>query len=156
MKTRPSELYQHFDKDGTLLYVGISWSSFERLVIGHRSESRWFEDIVRVDIERFATRAEAEKAELAAIEKEKPLHNLVTRKKRGVSAMNPEWRAFIDRVKPLIEAAGYQLRGNASYFIYDSVWNSLRRGKEPNPDCLKPGVNRLSGRDRISSPPAGQ
>jgi predicted GIY-YIG superfamily endonuclease len=72
MKT---SLYRHFDKDGTLLYVGVSLSHFARLQ-QHKSASMWFDKIANVTIEQFETRAEALRAETKAIINEKPLHNI--------------------------------------------------------------------------------
>lgn len=70
------ELYRHFDKHGTLLYVGISLSSVDRLNT-HMSEARWSDWIVKVEIERFKDRNQAIIAERNAIKFEKPLFNKV-------------------------------------------------------------------------------
>jgi len=67
-------LYRHFDKDGLLLYVGISLSAIERLR-SHRRYAVWYRDIATIAVERFPTRWEALLAERVAIEDEKPLHN---------------------------------------------------------------------------------
>ena len=68
-----TELYRHFDADGKLLYVGISFSTLARLA-QHRN-SGWFNRIRRIDIESFATRIEALKAEKIAIRTEAPEYN---------------------------------------------------------------------------------
>jgi hypothetical protein len=44
-------LYRHFDKDGTLLYVGISLSAINRLG-QHKDNAHWFSSIKRVEIEQ--------------------------------------------------------------------------------------------------------
>jgi predicted GIY-YIG superfamily endonuclease len=67
-------LYRHFDTDGTLLYVGISNDPDQRYET-HRTQAHWFKQINRVEVEWFATRKAAQKAELAAIKSERPLHN---------------------------------------------------------------------------------
>lgn len=67
-------LYRHFDKDGRLLYVGISLNAVARLG-GHRASSQWFGDIARVDIEVFPDRKSVEEAERNAIRQEKPIWN---------------------------------------------------------------------------------
>jgi predicted GIY-YIG superfamily endonuclease len=72
MKT---SLYRHFEKDGTLLYVGISLNHVVRLS-QHKAASSWFEKIATVTIEQFETRAEALQAETKAVVNEKPLHNI--------------------------------------------------------------------------------
>ena len=70
-----SHLYRHYDKDRTLLYVGISLSSIQRLG-QHKDNAHWFSQISIVEIEHFETRKEASDAEKIAISKENPLHNL--------------------------------------------------------------------------------
>jgi hypothetical protein len=68
-------LYRHFDKDGALLYIGVSLSAVERLS-AHNRTARWADQIARVEIERFPTRTSVLAAEEAAIKTEKPLHNI--------------------------------------------------------------------------------
>ena len=70
-----NHLYRHFDRSGTLLYVGISLSALQRLG-QHADHSHWYGSIARVDIEEFSTREEALAAEREAIQNEKPLHNI--------------------------------------------------------------------------------
>jgi excinuclease UvrABC nuclease subunit len=69
-------LYRHFDKNGDLLYVGISLNVFMRLY-QHKDSSHWFSEISTVTIEYFETRQDALIAEELAIKKEKPMHNIV-------------------------------------------------------------------------------
>jgi predicted GIY-YIG superfamily endonuclease len=68
-------LYRHFDKEGALLYVGVSLSAVQRLS-QHRDGSHWFAEIATVKIEPFKDRKEALAAEREAILKENPRHNL--------------------------------------------------------------------------------
>lgn len=68
-------LYRHFDKGGTLLYVGISLSAIQRLA-QHKDASHWFNEISSVTIEQYETREAALAAERSAIVNENPLHNL--------------------------------------------------------------------------------
>ena len=68
-------LYRHYDKDGTLLYVGISSNALRRLA-EHRDNSAWFCDIHSVTIEHYETRQEVLEAEAKAIHLENPLHNV--------------------------------------------------------------------------------
>jgi len=74
-----TQLYRHFDAQGQLLYVGISLSAVARLT-QHRNSSDWYSQISRVEIQRFDTRSEAEGAEWEAIQKEKPIHNIIGNK----------------------------------------------------------------------------
>lgn len=71
--TEPTALYRHFDAEGRLLYVGIARSITARLA--QHADSPWDDQIATITVERFATRAEAEAAERAAIKTEKPTHN---------------------------------------------------------------------------------
>ncbi len=73
-KTRSTQLYRHYSKDGTLLYVGVSLSAIKRLS-EHNKESRWFPTISRVEIETYATREEALQKEKQTIKEETPLWN---------------------------------------------------------------------------------
>lgn len=66
-------LYRHYDADGVLLYVGISRSVTARLA--QHADSPWDHLIARVEVERFATREEAEEAEREAIKNERPIYN---------------------------------------------------------------------------------
>ena len=73
-------LYRHFDSEGALLYVGISLSAIERLR-KHR-ESKRFDKIATVTIERFKTRELALNAERIAIRDEDPKFNVEGRIRR--------------------------------------------------------------------------
>lgn len=73
-----ASLYRHFDAAGRLLYVGISLNALSRLS-QHKSESSWFFNITRVEIEQHPTRAAAAAAEIEAIRTEDPLHNVMGR-----------------------------------------------------------------------------
>jgi hypothetical protein len=75
-----AQLYRHFDGDGRLLYVGVSLNVVNRLA-QHRSGSRWYNDIKRVDVEPFETREQALNAECKAISEEHPVYNLRPRGK---------------------------------------------------------------------------
>lgn len=71
-----TSLYRHFDKNGALLYVGISLSWPVRTKT-HAQTSRWFDQVDKVEIERFPTREAALLAEREAIRAEKPKFNVV-------------------------------------------------------------------------------
>jgi predicted GIY-YIG superfamily endonuclease len=72
----PTSLYRHFATDGALLYVGVSLSWPARTK-AHAKGSHWFEQVSRVEIERFRTRDEALAAEREAIKRERPKFNIV-------------------------------------------------------------------------------
>lgn len=71
----PTALYRHFDKDGALLYVGISLNHMARLA-QHRDASHWFPHIARMTVEWLPDRAAAMEAERLAILNENPAHNV--------------------------------------------------------------------------------
>lgn len=93
MKT---DLYRHFSRTGKLLYVGISYSAFVRLS-QHSDNSHWFDKIKIVKIQKFNSREEALIAEKIAIEKEKPLYNIM------FSKNPPVFIPKINKVKTHIE-----------------------------------------------------
>jgi len=68
------DLYRHFSADGELLYVGISLNAMARFHV-HRRVAEWRDLVATITIEKFKTRAAAEKAERAAIRKEGPKFN---------------------------------------------------------------------------------
>lgn len=71
----PTDLYRYFDKDGALLYVGVSFHAMARAA-QHRSSKHWWSDAVFVKIEHCATRSEAFEAEAHAVKTESPRHNI--------------------------------------------------------------------------------
>ena len=68
-------LYRHFDKEGNLLYVGVSLNAIER-TISHRDKSHWHQDIARIEIEWHHSRSAAYYAEKKAIQSEHPRYNI--------------------------------------------------------------------------------
>jgi predicted GIY-YIG superfamily endonuclease len=79
MSVEKTELYRHFDKNKTLLYVGVSLSCAARLA-QHRDHAHWFKDVDSVTIERFSTRREALEAEKIAVVYENPKCNIQLKK----------------------------------------------------------------------------
>jgi predicted GIY-YIG superfamily endonuclease len=72
--THKTTLYRAFNSQDELLYVGISYDFLSRLK-EHRHTSKWHKLAVKVTLEHFDTRQEAEQSELQAIQNEKPLFN---------------------------------------------------------------------------------
>lgn len=70
-----TQLYRHFDREGRLLYVGISLSTIARLS-SHKNAAPWFDQIATITVEHFPTRRLALIAELRAIRDEQPAHNV--------------------------------------------------------------------------------
>jgi predicted GIY-YIG superfamily endonuclease len=69
-----SNLYRHYDKDGRLLYVGVSDNPDKRLK-KHRYASRWSALIERMEVQKFESLKGALEAEKTAIKEEQPLYN---------------------------------------------------------------------------------
>ena len=70
----PTTVYRHFDKDGELLYVGISMSFLHRQV-AHRRVKSWFDQIATITLTHYPSRREALDAETLAIRTESPKYN---------------------------------------------------------------------------------
>jgi hypothetical protein len=68
-------LYRATDGYGRLLYVGISNCGFRRLS-QHLAKSEWRYSLAAVSIQWFDSRQKAERAEMAAIQSEKPVFNV--------------------------------------------------------------------------------
>lgn len=71
-----TSLYRLYDRNGNLLYIGISNDPAKRFN-SHRwaKYKAWRHDIATYTAEWLDTREEAEAAEIAAIRSERPLHN---------------------------------------------------------------------------------
>lgn len=67
-------LYRHFGIGSKLLYVGISYNALHRLC-SHASNSTWYEEIIKVEIEHYPSLRLALDAEKKAIETENPSYN---------------------------------------------------------------------------------
>lgn len=84
-------LYRHFGSDGSLLYVGISLSWPARTK-AHAGGSRWFDQVARVELERFPTREAALEAEREAIKGEKPQFNIIHNRGTKRPSARPTWQ----------------------------------------------------------------
>lgn len=71
-----TQLYRHYDTNGRLLYVGISLNVLNRTA-AHESNTPWFLEVVRIEIDHYPSRDEASRAERAAIRREHPKYNTV-------------------------------------------------------------------------------
>lgn len=91
-----TQLYRHFDESNSLLYVGISLSTFNRLS-QHRDHSEWFKKVKNVTIEHFSTREEAMAAERTAIKSENPKFNIAMRK--TMAEIEKEQKALTQKLK---------------------------------------------------------
>lgn len=75
-------LYRFYDRDGRLLYVGITEKAWQRFK-SHQRSKEWWTDSERAHLEHFETRKEAMRAELHAIKTERPLFNIMGQELSG-------------------------------------------------------------------------
>lgn len=92
---KQSVVYRMFDAKGTLLYVGCSISPANR--IPQHGAKPWWPDVVRIDVEHFASCEAAGKAEKQAIETEGALHNRMIPKHILTDAQRAARRARRER-----------------------------------------------------------
>ena len=95
MKT---ELYRHYDKNGRLLYVGISNCAVSR-ADSHSDKAEWFGDATKMTVEQFDSREAASAAEASAVINERPAFNIrhkarfVAKKKYPTVTFRPSAKA---------------------------------------------------------------
>lgn len=85
---RPHALYRFRDAAGQLLYIGITVDIAGRFP-RHAAEKPWWRDVTRIDVEALPGRAEALEAERAAIQAERPVHNVRHNGDRPATASMP-------------------------------------------------------------------
>lgn len=69
-------VYRLYDRDNTLLYVGISNRPDLRFK-QHAADKPWWPQVFRREVRMFRTRSQALRAEEVAIRSERPLYNIV-------------------------------------------------------------------------------
>jgi len=116
-------LYRHYDKRGELLYVGISINAFTRLS-SHLRKSHWSRSIRTMTIDYYDTRKEVRAAERAAIEREKPKHNiLMNGKKRRVKSKRGFSWFGLALVAVILCTAYLYVRHPALFGFVQPLWN---------------------------------
>lgn len=68
-------LYRFFNADGELLYIGVTQDPTARFK-SHQHDKSWFSEVATSTMEHFTSRQELMAAELAAIQRESPRHNI--------------------------------------------------------------------------------
>lgn len=81
-------VYKHFDKKGTLLYVGIA-DDVQKRTAQHLKRSPWAASIASTTSKPYGTRIKAAIAELQAIDREKPLYNVIPGRERRRKIEHP-------------------------------------------------------------------
>lgn len=83
---QPTTLYRLYDAGGRLLYVGIA-SDWPRRMVQHRRSKDWWWKVASTKLEQYASRAEALRAEKAAIKKDRPTYNTTHNREGFVNGM---------------------------------------------------------------------
>jgi len=112
-----TQLYRQFDRDGTLLYVGVSLSAEARRSRHKRVKARWFDQIALIEVETFSTREAALAAETAAIATEKPAFNKIGQPRESLA----------DRKAALLAACFYPENQLAD--LAERKWIRLENGQ---------------------------
>ena len=113
-------LYRHYDEHGTLLYVGESLSSIQRLA-SHK-DAVWFHLIRTVKISTFASKVEAIKAETDAIRNENPLHNIKMRETPRYVISEQVWALEIASADRLTCTMSFKDERHAPLKTHPKMW----------------------------------
>lgn len=84
-EARPQFVYTFWTVDGTCLYVGCADDIVRRLHV-HRRDQAWFDEVARIEIDRFPNRTSGYLAEAARIRKLDPRHNRRGKTKQEIPA----------------------------------------------------------------------
>ena len=137
-----TSLYRHFDREGRLLYVGISMNVFARLA-QHRRESHWYSQITRVEIEHFDSREEVLAAEGEAIRGENdhpPLFGQSSMTRRPAAITQAEMQRAI-RAAKAEGVAELEIRVGADTVM---VWRLVPLTQSTAPDAPLVGNRQFS------------
>lgn len=96
----PTSVYRFFDKDGTLLYVGITSSGMERFYT-HSRLAPWWLMATTVQLEHHASREAALERESYLIKVEKPVWNQAGRLREDGSVPQPVVGRMLDELDPI-------------------------------------------------------
>lgn len=120
-------LYRFFDRDGRLLYIGIT-SNFVSRLAQHESKVDWFKDIARIELVHFEARDEALVAEGEEIQSRKPIYNVKPGK------LPADARTTLVRLNPNVMARIDALEGpgRRAQFIRDAVRRKLDSDEATN------------------------
>ena len=81
-------LYRFYSDTGQLLYVGITMNVTQRFH-AHKHTKDWWDQVVGITLQHYPNREDLAAAERRAIEVERPLHNIVRPKVKGVRPPEP-------------------------------------------------------------------
>lgn len=127
MRQDPQVLYRMYAADGRLLYIGITANPGARLD-AHAHEKGWWVDVVTIQMQHFANRADVEAAEILAIRAENPVYNVRARTEtkdssrrktpqRTIAVPDDEWDDFGRAASAVGSGRGKVLRQFAAWYI---------------------------------------
>lgn len=145
-----TDLYRHFDENGTLLYVGVSLSAMHRLG-QHKEHSHWYERIKNVTIEKFETRESALHAETMAIVHEKPEYNIA---KKAIAQKIRKQIEEEERQKQIEEEEKQKHRKDKELLLRRFVWFNPFYSVRETADILRvsePTIKSLIESNRLGA-----
>jgi predicted GIY-YIG superfamily endonuclease len=136
----PTALYRLYGHDSELLYVGITEAPARRMA-HHADTQPWWPEVVRKTMAWYPTRSEADEAETAAIDAEKPKYNLKKSKDPGAArrALAAHLRtprikttrsATLEELQAVYKATGVMDLGSMQIH----AWGALASGRSIEPE----------------------
>ena len=99
IEAKKTAIYKHKNKDGEIIYVGISNNAHNRAA-RHLSTSEWREEIDSIDVQWMPNRLIAEVKEIELIKELRPKHNITHNNDEDVvEAVHKRLRSFLEEKK---------------------------------------------------------
>jgi len=99
IKAKKTAIYKHKNKNGEIIYVGISNNAHNRAA-RHLSSSEWREEIDSIDVQWMPNRLIAEIKEIELIKELRPKHNVTHNNDEDVvEAVHKRLRSFLEEKK---------------------------------------------------------
>lgn len=124
----PTHLYRHFDEDGVLLYVGVSYNAMMRTY--QHVDKEWFCAIKTITVEKFQTRTEAIVAEKDAIKKEAPKYNFIYSYNEDSSTSKESSSYYLDSDIIAWLAGSAQKEGRSASGYLNYLLRKIKEGKK--------------------------
>jgi len=123
-EVRPGYLYRYWSASRELLYIGISINAVARM--GQHRGKVWFPDVATINVQKFDTYAEAEVAEVRAIYREKPLHNV--RRPKNADELKAEIKRLRAAQKRAAGLEPLRIRRLRDKYEVDSAFGTIPEG----------------------------
>ena len=140
IEAKKTAIYKHKNKDGEIIYVGISNNAHNRAA-RHLSTSEWREEIHSIDVQWMPNRLIAEIKEIELIKELRPKHNVMhNNDEHVVQAVHKRLRSFLEEKRKENE------QELANYFgTQDWVDGTMRKI-----DAVKRKRNTVKNRQEIA------